>query len=353
LLSLIILWMILLVPTPVGGEPQAQGGCPGPLVNPGFEDGFTELPLGGMSQVANGWQPWFFTGLTGPGINYKPDYQGYDARLLGTRRVHSGNFSQVMATTYATHTAGFLQQINVPVGSQLTFSIWVQVWSSQEDDPSVSAQPGNYRVQVGIDPTGGTDWAAPHVIWSPEVMEYDRWVQLSVEAVAENSIVTVFTQGRPEFRNKHNSSYWDDACLVVVPPAPPTAPPRPTNTPGPSPTATRSPTPRPSATPTTTRTPVPTETPEVTYTPSATATPPATATPTFTRTATPTNTSPPVPTATRTPPPTETPIPTLTPQPVVIRAVEAVVTGQANGVFVLLLALAVLALLRALGIRLR
>ncbi len=351
LMVAIILLGTVMLPAPALAEPPTQEGCPGPLANPDFEEGFTDRQMGGMTEVANGWEPWFFTGLTGPGINYKPDYQANDARLFGMRRIHSGYWSQKMSTTFATHTAGLLQQVRVPKGSHVTFTIWVQVWSSQEEDPTVSAQPGNYRVQVGIDPTGGTWWAADTVIWSPEVMEYDKWVQLRVEAVAQNDVITVFTQGRPEFRNKHNDSYWDDACLIVVPPKVPTATPRPTDTPGPSPTPTKSPTPAPTDTPVPTDTPTPTDTPVLTLTPTSTPTATHTATATVTHTATPTKTPTPGPTVTKTPPATETPIPTLTPQPVVIRAVEAVATGQATGVFVLLLAIAAFALLRALGIR--
>ncbi|MEM4725242.1 MAG: SdrD B-like domain-containing protein, partial [Candidatus Hadarchaeum sp.] len=129
-------------------------------------------------------------------------------------------------------------------------SAWVQAWSSTDPNPDAVVSPGNYRVYIGIDPTGGTDWSSPNVVWSAPRMEYNTWMRLEVQAVAKASTITVFLRGQPEFRVQFNDSYWDDVCLTVVRPA--TATPRPTNTPKdtPTPTVTATPTMTPTATPT-------------------------------------------------------------------------------------------------------
>jgi len=232
--------------------PGAQASCPGNiLLNPGFEDGFSDRGAGEVS-VANGWNPWYQDGpKQAEGYNRRPEYKPEDASRFGTRRIHSGNWAQKQFNTFSTHNAGVFQQVQVAVGSRLTFSIWVQVWSSQNSNPDTVKDPGNYRVSIGIDPTGGTNGLASSVVWSEPRMEYNTWMQLEVQSVAKAGTVTVFTRGNPEFRNQFNDSYWDDACLVAVAPtARPTAVPTKTAIPSVTPTSVPLPTETPTLTPT-------------------------------------------------------------------------------------------------------
>ncbi len=225
-----------------GASPVAAQGCEG-LVNAGFEDGFTERGAGEL-YVAVGWHYWYQDGpFQEDGYYRRPEFKGEDARIHTNRRIHSGNWAQKFFTTYSTHNAGLWQQVNVPVGSRLTFSAWVQIWSSQEPDPGTVVDPGNYRVYVGIDPTGGTDWSSPNIVWSEPQMAYNTWLNPSVSTVAKAGTITVYLRGHPEFRNRFNDSYWDDACLTIVRP-------KPTNTPIPPPTKTPTITPTPTVTPT-------------------------------------------------------------------------------------------------------
>jgi len=242
---------------------RVDAQCPGTLtVNGGLEDGYSPRGAGEV-EVANGWFPWYQDGpRVEEGFNKRPEWKPENAMIFGTRRVHSGNFAQKWFTTYGTHNAGIYQQVNVPAGSSVTASAWVQSWSSDTGDLDVSQ--GNYLTYIGMDPTGGTNALAGTVIWSPANWITDRWVQISVEAQAQSGVVTVFLRGQPEFRNKHNDAYVDDICLVVNAPPPtatpvpqPTNTPRPTNTPGPSPTPLPTETPLPTATPEATLTPTP------------------------------------------------------------------------------------------------
>jgi len=248
----LITWPLLL-PSLALAEPAAQGSCAGNvLLNPGFEDGFSDRGAGQVT-VANGWNPWYQDGPgQQEGYNRRPEYKPEDAKLHTRRRIHSGNFAQKLFTTFGTHNAGLFQQVQVSVGSQLTFSAWVQAWSSQDPNPDKVVAPGNYHITVGIDPNGGTDGTSSNVVWVEPRMEYNTWLHPEVQATAKAGTITVFIRGYNEFRDNFNDSYWDDACLTVVKPTP-----RTTNTPKATPTRTLTPTPEASPTPTLTRTPMP------------------------------------------------------------------------------------------------
>jgi hypothetical protein len=285
--------------------------CPGNLLaNPSFEDGKYKGETVGTSLsswMSVGWLPWSLKGdqMT----NREPEYFVVDRSIIkdGPYRGHHGNFTFKFFSGYSTHTSGFYQQVNVPRGSIVTFTIWAQIatgqveqWAGGHPVSDLNA-PGKYRVVAGVDPSGATPpgFGAPppdSVVWGnvvldsetrttgPEGEPYDAWVPLTVTTTAQSDVITVYTKGWQEFPVKNNSSFWDDACLVAV--APPTPTPRPTNT--------------------------PTNTPEATATPLPTDTP--TPTPTLTASPTPTNTATTTPTATSVPP-TATPEPTDTPPP--------------------------------------
>jgi len=240
--------LALLAPLPDPGA-DVRGQTVNLLLNPGFEDGFSPRGAGEVV-VADGWFPWWVQGTSGQtevGYLRRPEYKPEDARLYGYRRVHGGEYGQKYFTTFSTHVAGIYQQVTVPQGYRVTFSIWVQVWSSSGDNPDDIKNHGDYKVSAGIDPTGGSDGSSPNVLWSEPVREYNQWVQLTVTATAQSSTVTAFVRGAPLYRVKHNDSYWDDASLVASPPPPPPSTP---------PTPTRSPTPTYTPWPTFTPTPV-------------------------------------------------------------------------------------------------
>ncbi|MCW5852276.1 MAG: lamin tail domain-containing protein [Anaerolineae bacterium] len=208
------------------------------LVNPNFEDGFTQREDGAV-RVAVGWQPWY---RFDPSVEHqrRPEWSPEYLWLPSIRVLH-GDYGQKVFNSWAVHDAGIYQKVHdVPVGARLEFSIWVQIWTSECDDICLSPLDpkqgcrgltnGDYAVGVGIDPTGaapvGRNLPLPTtIVWSDiKAPAYDRWVRLSVQAVAQSSTVTVFTRSQPHIAVKHNDSYWDTADLRVVTDAmPPTA----------------------------------------------------------------------------------------------------------------------------------
>jgi LysM repeat protein len=230
------------------------------LQNPGFEGDY--FPWFGINevQVAHGWTPWWRqrTEADPPAFFFKPEYKQANGYIF-PNRVHSGVAAQQWFTFHATHEAGMYQQVfGVTPGTRYRFTIWAQVWSSTEDNASVSVNPAYPNLQAGIDVTGGWNPWAGTVVWSGTAASYDSWGQLGVEAVAQSDVITVFMRSNPNWPVKHNDVYWDDAVLVAVgvggEPIPPTA----TLAPPPSPTATAAGAPALTATPTAPPPPTPT-----------------------------------------------------------------------------------------------
>ncbi len=207
----------------VGAWPVAPAAAQSNLLtNSGFEDGFHVQGGAQEVSVANGWTAWWVQGgqgLTNQGYLVRPEYKGEDGQVYGYGRVHGGRYAQKFFNSFSTHDAGLFQTASVPAGSTLQFRAWVQTWSSSSDDTNQIVGSGNYWVSIGIDPAGGINPTAASVVWSQVTFANNRWVQLSVTAQAQGGQVTVFTRGAPQFRVKHNDSYWDDLSLVQIDPA--------------------------------------------------------------------------------------------------------------------------------------
>ena len=302
----------------VSAAPRVQGQ-ENLLRNPGFEGGYFAWNGIPEVQVAHDWTPWWVEDVNRDPRWHRPEWKQAQAAFF-PNRVRSGGAAQQWFTFYASHYAGMYQQVfNVTPGQTYRFSVWVQVWSSLEDNAYQSVSPANPHFQIGIEPNGvavpGLAWPPGSVIWSYEApmdQAVDGWAYMSVDAVAQNETITVYLRTNPDFANKHNDMYIDDASLIAVsaaapqptataiPPtatsaaSPPTQPPPPTAPPtAVPPTATPLP---PTLTPTERPTSTPTSSPTATNTPTSVPTNTATATTTFT----------PVPTATDPPSPTPT-----------------------------------------------
>lgn len=215
---------------PASAAPAAQAGCAGNLLaNADFEGASRKTEGEGTSlssAVSNGWSPWFVRGDAT--FNREPEFKVEQVRIGGDRaRIRSGLQSMKWFTTWGTHTAGIYQRVAVRPGTALTFAIHGMAYTGEDDgwDPVANTfvsdpiKPGNYRMSVGIDPTGAVPamGSAPPAttLWSEPSMTYDQWVRMTVSAVARAGFVTVYAKGQPEWSVKHNDSFWEDACLRV------------------------------------------------------------------------------------------------------------------------------------------
>ena len=210
------------------------------LQNPSFEEDYAAYGQYREVITAAGWQTWWIEHEGDAGwILRRPECKPAND-FIYANRVKSGEFAQQCFTFFGTHEMGLYQQVRVSPGQTLRFSIWTQVWSSTYSNGKISELPGNIRISIGIDPTGGTDPLSRVIHWTSEIEAYDRWHFQLVEEVAQNNVITVFTRSRAEFAVKHNEVYWDEAGLLDADLALtlkltpiPTATPKPTPTLGP------------------------------------------------------------------------------------------------------------------------
>ncbi|HLF26411.1 MAG TPA: LysM peptidoglycan-binding domain-containing protein [Anaerolineae bacterium] len=129
----------------------------------------------------------------------------------------AGDNSQKYFTFYSLHDAGLYQTVGgLTPGQRVRFSVYMQAWSTQTNDPFTSEGQPTMGLRVGIDPTGGNNPWGGTVVWSPVKEAFDHWELFTVEAVARSNRVTVFTRSRPYFAIQHNDVYVDEASLVVV-----------------------------------------------------------------------------------------------------------------------------------------
>jgi LysM repeat protein len=136
----------------------------------------------------------------------------------GPSRRMEGENSQKYFTFYTVHDAGLYQIVanGFKKGDRLRFSAYMMAWSSTENDPFKSVGQQSMGMKVGIDPFGGNDPWSPNIVWSPVQESWDVFSQFTVEAVAQGSMVSVWTRSQPVFAIQHNDVYVDAASLNVV-----------------------------------------------------------------------------------------------------------------------------------------
>ena len=262
---LILLLALLIVAAPGEAAPAQQTNL---LKNPGFEQPYN------ADGAASDWVRWDevssedqFGDCTN-GYKKSPKWSAETNPAL----VHSGSVSQHVGNQWDTWHAGTWQNVSVTPGSTYRFTFWARGRGSNDQYPASSEGGLQMNVRAGIDPSGnGGYWYDNDIVWSGSANPHDTWQQVSVEATATNSTISVYTSANWGVKGvnqcrAHLDVWFDTAELVAVGPPPtntplplPTSPPAPvvTNTPVP-PTATSVPAETATFTPIPTDTPVPT-----------------------------------------------------------------------------------------------
>lgn len=186
-----------------GGRLTAQGSEP--VIRTGSEDDVhpRNYLLNGSFETgsASGW-----SGAGSAGLVLSGPYFG----IYG----HSGLrfFVQSSALGYGTGTIH--QQVQVQPGKSYRARVFSAIYRSQNS-------VGDVKARIGVDPTGGTDPADAHVVWSPWDTQNSQYVAAWHElqtppVVSTDGVVTVFLQ------NHHGTSgfrinAFDDALLREEP----------------------------------------------------------------------------------------------------------------------------------------
>jgi hypothetical protein len=211
----------------------ADAECAGPnlLHNPSFEGeyhaweppgGHPDCPWGvcNTAQMADGWTPfWRSHNPDDPAhIIVMPEWKPALDIFTNPDRVRSGARAQQWFTFHATHDAGIYQRVTgITPGLDYCLSVWGHAWSSQESVWTDPDDHGFLRQWIGIDPTGGTDYLSPNIVWTEPALQYDIYGLFKLPAVrAQTEAMTVFFRSEPMWAFKHNDVYWDDAKLTVA-----------------------------------------------------------------------------------------------------------------------------------------
>ena len=219
---------------------SARNGPPWVGVPCGAPIDFGTTFLWQTTQVPLGWTAWwqppntdrndpnFYTGFpslcyaedapAGCAAWHNPEYRDTAGgpQTPPSRKV-AGDNSQKYFTFYSLHEAGLHQTVwGLKPGQRVRFSVYMEAWSSQSNDPFTSFGQPTMGLKVGIDPYGGNNPWSPSIVWSPVIEAFDHWELFTVEAVVKSDHVTVFTRSRPYFALQHNDVYVDEASLAVV-----------------------------------------------------------------------------------------------------------------------------------------
>lgn len=190
------------------------------LQNPGFEPPFRTVDGNPPREVADGWSAWHLlddqlvSSVGSPQPEYAP------ASSDPTPRVRGGEEAQKIFSTFSTNVGGVFQRVSEGISPQTEyqFTVYGWVWSASGDDPAVSDSDANVTIEVGIDPTGGTDFESEDIVWSLPDEQYDAFNPYTVVATSTSNALTVFVRVSI-LETKFNSVvYLDDAELLSTAP---------------------------------------------------------------------------------------------------------------------------------------
>ena len=184
------------------------------LTNPGFEDPYPTFDGAPVRRVANGWVPWHVL-ATADMPTFQNAQPEYAPAAPDRARIRNGNNAQLYFSFFATHDGGIYQRVTgITSGTEMRFSVYAYVWSSTFTDVELSEEDGDVLLQVGIDPTGGTDGESNAIVWSTLIEQYDAYREYSVITTANSSAVTVFVRSTVGFPVQNSHIYLDDAVLA-------------------------------------------------------------------------------------------------------------------------------------------
>jgi len=189
------------------------------LPNPGFESG------------TGSWQAWWAE-IAKPSIGYdyafKPNSFNTESISGGAARdlVMAGDKSYRILNNWDPFWAGIKQNVNVPAGARVRFSMSARAWAAANFWPAASDTNMPTRIRVGIEPNGNGDPFSGSVVWSNEIAPHNGWGGVAVEATAgAGGVVSVFVS--IDYRGSSRQfmgAFFDEGQLVVVSPAGTTQP---------------------------------------------------------------------------------------------------------------------------------
>ncbi len=169
---------------------------PQTLQNPQFVAPYNYIDSN--TTVANGWQPFR--------VSQNPRFQ----QSLSEEMPGAGGLScQQIWADWSTFDAGVYQQISpVTVGRRYRITGWcLSIWGHGLSLPTY--EDGKIMQRLGIDPYGGTNPASADVVWSWSDPLDRRWRELTVDAVAQSTTITLFARGANSVAQTNCLTFYD------------------------------------------------------------------------------------------------------------------------------------------------
>ena len=120
--------------------------------------------------------------------------------------LHSGKWAQKISGE-ATWRGGIFRQFSTSPNSVFSLKVFGHLYIL-----------GGGAIQVGYDPTGGTNPSASTVIWLTQMSNLGQWTELNANGQATGPIITVFLEGYSIYDDNTNV-YFDDFQLSGFAPA--------------------------------------------------------------------------------------------------------------------------------------
>lgn len=157
------------------------------------------------------WAPWW---TAAPAGRTAPSWQNH----VPTFEAHflEGQLVARQSTPFATHVAGLFQQAPAVAGEKYELNVDAQAWSSEAEEAGVIRDASDVNIQIGVDPTGGSDADSPIVVWSKAVQPVGKWETLRLTFTAESSIITIFLKSAPQLPKRQQAVLWRRAVLRPV-----------------------------------------------------------------------------------------------------------------------------------------
>jgi len=219
-ITLVVVGLILAMSATVT---LAEEGGSGPAVGDvAFQDGFEDWHDANQ-RVENDWETWNlhdcqienvqgdFDALCGV-----PEYKQANPMDAYPYRKHSGQNAQQYFTPHRGHHAGVWRRFEAEAGAVIEVHAWGEAWSSDDNDPHAYDAAQEVRMQIGVDPNGGSNPASPSVVWGEPANPPNEWQKVPpVEVtVGDTGQVSVFLSSNPKYTLAHNDIYWDDVSAV-------------------------------------------------------------------------------------------------------------------------------------------
>ena len=156
------------------------------LSNGNFEGGFYNNP-DADHKSGNSWTQFTASGFSKSGGFYSASN-------------HSPNWAQ--SFWESNYISGIYQRATgADVGNCYHGSVWVKASSSSA------------KFWVGLDPTGGTNPNSAHIVWSAATQPGGTWTQISTQAAATSSAITLYIKAENPTAGNVNA-YIDDAAIA-------------------------------------------------------------------------------------------------------------------------------------------